>query len=170
MDRPPVLRCAVPMPRTPLILAVALGCGLSAGVFFAFSAFVLPALSSLPDDRSVAAMQAINVKAVTAPLMLLLFGTAAGCVWVALRGARRLGEPGAGLVLAGAIVFLIGTIGVTVAGNVPLNDALERAGTRDPARAWSDFEPGWMVLNHLRTVASTAAAALLAAGAVAGAA
>lgn len=166
MDRPGRVRSAAGMTRTTPSLAVALGCGLSAGVFFAFSAFVLPAVSSLPDDRAVASMQAINVKAVTAPFMLLLFGTAAGCLWVGVGAARHLGRPGAAWVLAGAAVFLAGTILVTIAGNVPLNDALERAGAHDAARAWSDFEPGWAVLNHVRTVSSTGAAVLLAVGAL----
>jgi uncharacterized membrane protein len=46
-------------------LASALGCGLVAGVSFAFSAFVMPALKRLKPAEGIAAMQAINVAAVT---------------------------------------------------------------------------------------------------------
>jgi uncharacterized membrane protein len=46
-------------------LATALGCGLVAGVFFAFSSFVMPALKRLPPAQGIAAMQSINKLAVT---------------------------------------------------------------------------------------------------------
>jgi uncharacterized membrane protein len=36
-----------------LILAAALGCGLMAGVFFAFSTFVMKALARLPVERGL---------------------------------------------------------------------------------------------------------------------
>lgn len=152
-----------------ILLTVALGCGLSGGVFFAFSAFVVPALGSLPPARAVAAMQAINDKAVTALFMTLLFGTALACLGVAGWALAHLDASWAPWALAGAAVFLAGAIGVTVAGNVPLNDTLAAV---DPAgghaaRAWADFHGGWNACNHIRTLASAAGSALLMAGAVA---
>jgi hypothetical protein len=59
-----------------LTIVTALGCGLCAGVFFAFSSFVMKALARLPPADAVAAMQAINVVAVTPAFMAALFGTA----------------------------------------------------------------------------------------------
>jgi uncharacterized membrane protein len=53
-----------------LTLVAALGCGLMAGVFFAFSAFVMKALARLPLAQGIAAMQSINV-AVINPIDLL---------------------------------------------------------------------------------------------------
>jgi uncharacterized membrane protein len=44
-----------------LTLMTALGCGLIGGTFFAFSAFVMRALSYLPPAHGIAAMQSINV-------------------------------------------------------------------------------------------------------------
>ena len=61
-----------------------------AGVFFAFSTFVMPALRRLPAAHGVAAMQSINVLAVTPVFMTALFGAGVGClglvVWAADRG------------------------------------------------------------------------------------
>src|SRR6516162_5972848 len=57
-------------------VAGAIGAALVGGVFFAFSAFVMPALRRLPAAQGISAMQSINRTAVTAPLMLALFGTA----------------------------------------------------------------------------------------------
>jgi uncharacterized membrane protein len=44
-----------------LSFAVALGSGLMAGIFFAFSTMVMPALSRIPPAQAIAAMQSINV-------------------------------------------------------------------------------------------------------------
>lgn len=42
-------------------LGAVLGCGLMAGLFFAFSVCVMKALSQLAPEKGMAAMQAINV-------------------------------------------------------------------------------------------------------------
>ena len=74
-----------------LTFATALGCGLSAGVFFAFSSFVMPALDRLAPAQSIRAMNSINKLAVTPVFMTALFGTALACavlgVWAVARGA-----------------------------------------------------------------------------------
>ncbi len=62
-----------------LTLLAALGCAMMAGVFFAFSAFVMKALARLPAEQGIAAMQAINVAALTLAFMAALFGTAVAC-------------------------------------------------------------------------------------------
>jgi uncharacterized membrane protein len=75
----------------------------------------------------------------------------------------RWGEPAAAWILAGAALFLVGSIGVTVAANVPLNDALARVvpDAADAAEQWSDYVRDWTAWNHVRTGASLGAAALL---------
>src|SRR4051812_29165640 len=74
---------------------VAVGAGIAGGVFFAFSTFVMRALDRLPADRSIAAMQAINLAAPNPLFMAVLFGTGAAAAVVGLVSARHLGEPGA---------------------------------------------------------------------------
>jgi uncharacterized membrane protein len=71
--------------EVPFVLTFvsALGCGLMAGVFFAFSAFVMKALSRLPAAQGIAAMQSINVAAITPLFMAALFGTAVACLVLA---------------------------------------------------------------------------------------
>ena len=70
-----------------LMFGTALGCGLIAGVFFAFSAFVMKALARLPAAQAIAAMQSINIVAVTPLFMTALLEPQrrASC-WVSLRG------------------------------------------------------------------------------------
>jgi uncharacterized membrane protein len=85
-----------------LTLVAALGCGLMAGVFFAFSAFVMKALSRLPPAEGIAAMQCINV-AVINPLFLGVFiGTGATCVVVMIIALTQWDKPGVVYLLAGS--------------------------------------------------------------------
>jgi hypothetical protein len=55
-----------------LKLLTALGCGLAAGVFFAFSTFVMPALVRLQPPQGIAAMQSINITAINPLFMIAL--------------------------------------------------------------------------------------------------
>lgn len=131
------------------------------GALFAFSSFVLPALQRLPDAEAIAAMQAINVQAPRSLLMVpmgaLVIGSL-GCAGVAL----ATDVPHRGLWLAGAALGLA-AVGITVAGNVPLNDHLATVpATAGSAQEWADFVQSWGRLNHLRVVAALASAVLLA--------
>jgi uncharacterized membrane protein len=100
-------------------LATALGCGLNAGIFFAFSSFVMPALKRLPAAHGIAAMQSINKLAVTPAFMAALFGTAVACLALVAWAVISSGERPAALLLAGGGLYLVGTIGVTIACNGP---------------------------------------------------
>jgi uncharacterized membrane protein len=146
-----------------LTLLAVLGCGMMAGIFFAFSAFVMKALGRLPVERGVAAMQAINVAAISFAFMLALFGTAGACValvgWALL--ARH--EPFAPYLLAGSTLYLVGTILLTIVYHVPRNEALARVEphSADAESHWTRYLSGWTAWNHLRAAASLAAAATL---------
>jgi uncharacterized membrane protein len=146
-----------------LVLAAALGAGTAAGVFLAFSAGVMRALGRLPAPQGIAAMQSIN-RAVINPVFLGAFlGAAALCVAVVVRSLAGSDEPGAGLRLAGALVYLVGSFGATMAFNVPRNEALAVVdpSTADAARIWTGYLATWTAWNHVRLVASLAAAVLL---------
>jgi uncharacterized membrane protein len=143
-------------------LATALGCGLVAGVFFAFSAFVMSALKRLPPAHGIAAMQSINELAVTPAFMAALFGTAAACLGLAVWAAISWGGSPTALMIVGGTLYIVGTIGVTIACNVPLNDGLatlhpQGAGV---ASRWAEYVTKWTAWNHVRTVAALAAAAM----------
>ena len=141
----------------------AVGCGLMGGLLFAFSNFVMKALLQQPPASAVRTMQAINV-AIVNPLFLAIFlGTALATAILAVTALLRLSTPGMPLLLAGSALFLLGAFGVTMIFNVPLNNALA---TQDPetaavAQFWATYVSRWMVWNHVRTVASLAAAACL---------
>ena len=84
-----------------LTLVSALGAGLVAGVFFAFSTFVMKGLDRTPAPGGLTAMQAINRAAPTPLFMLALFGTALTCTVLGVSAFFRLDEPVARYQLAG---------------------------------------------------------------------
>lgn len=145
---------------TALIVVTALGSALVAGVFYGFSSFVMPALARLPAAQGIAAMQSINITAVMPGFMIGFMATAV--LSIAVLVAAFFGRAG-GWAIAGILLYLVGTLGVTVVANVPRNTLLAAL---DPAAAeaaavWAAYQSGWNLWNHVRGVAGLAGAAAL---------
>ncbi len=147
------------------LAALTLGCALSSavvsGIFFAFSTFVMKALARLAAAQGIAAMQAINVAVINAAFMTAFLGTGVGCVALAVASILRRQRPEAIYLAAGALLYLVGVLGVTSLVHVPENDALAAIAPDSPAsaRLWSDYLSSWTAWNHVRTAAALAAAA-----------
>lgn len=149
-----------------LTLVTALGCGLMAGLFFAFSISVMKALARLPAAEGIAAMQAIN-SAILNPLFLAVFlGMALGSALVMVASLWRWHYPGSVYLLIGVALYLVGGFLVTAVFNVPKNNALAAVAPTDPesAKLWGDYLATWTGWNHVRAVASLLAAASLTLG------
>jgi uncharacterized membrane protein len=148
------------LPTTLTVLAV-LGSALVAGVFFAFSAFVMPALRRLPVAQGIAAMQSINITAVRAAFMTAMFGTALVCLVLLVFAVRGWGQPTAVPLLLGSLLYLVGVVGLTMFFHVPLNDALAaldpNAGSSAPV--WSDYLSRWGAGNQVRWIVPLAGSA-----------
>ncbi|MEU6066464.1 MULTISPECIES: anthrone oxygenase family protein [Streptomyces] len=143
-----------------LILLGVLGTGLVAGVFCGFSTFVMRGLASLPPAQGVAAMNAINVAAVTPAFMLVFAGSAVLCAMIAVVTFVVWPDEGKVELLLGSALYLFGSFGLTVVANVPRNDALLKLdpGAPEAAAYWPTYVREWTGWNHVRTAASAAAA------------
>ncbi|MGD9589262.1 MAG: DUF1772 domain-containing protein [Pyrinomonadaceae bacterium] len=145
-----------------LTLFGVVGGALIAGTFFIFSVAIMAALSRLPANEGAAAMQSINVVIQNPAFLGVFFGTA--IVSLALGVLSFLDwDAGAGLLLAGALSYFIGSFAVTILFNVPLNNALNAA---DPMslsgqEIWAHYLTVWTRWNHLRTLFSVASVVLL---------
>ncbi|MBL8163693.1 MAG: DUF1772 domain-containing protein [Anaerolineae bacterium] len=148
-----------------LIIFVGTVSGLLAGLLFGFSTAVIPGLRAMPARQHIAAMQAINVKIVNPVFLLSFLGPT-----ILLPLAAWLQREGAAFpwLLAAALLHIVGVNGVTIAGNVPLNDALDNVDAARMAddeaerirQAYHGAGARWMVLHHVRTAASVTATAL----------
>ncbi|RQQ56439.1 anthrone oxygenase family protein [Burkholderia stagnalis] len=145
-----------------LLWCSAIGCGVLAGVYFAFSAFVMTSLGRLAPAAGIAAMNAINVDIVRSLFMPAFLGTTLTSLALVVLALLRVGEPGAIGIVAGGASYVLGMFVVTMVFNVPLNDALAAA---DPASAegaalWARYLRDWTLWNHVRALASMAACGL----------
>lgn len=125
-----------------VVLSARVTSGLLAGLYFGFAVAVMPALHGLGDVEFVDTMRRINV-AIVNPMFVVIFFTAPALAGIAAGMVRTpLSYVGAAL----AIVTLL----ITLAVNVPLNDALAAGGSR------ADFESRWVLFNGLRTLTGIA--------------
>lgn len=151
--------------RSILILTAVL-LGLIAGLFYAYSCSVNPGLWRLADHEYLRAMQSIN-NAIQNPLFLLSFAGALLLLplstWLTYRHS-----PGSAifyLALAATIIYLVGAIGVTIAGNIPLNEALDKidlsnASVERLRQVRIDFEQPWNRLHTIRAFSTVVSFAL----------
>jgi uncharacterized membrane protein len=138
-------------------LGAAVGSGLVAGIFFAFSSFVMAALGRLPAAHGIEAMQAINVVVISRSFGAAFFGTALLCCTLLVASYLRWSDGTGTLLLLGSLLYLVGTIGVTMVFNVPLNKALAavRPATAEATSVWAHYLERWTMWNAVRTVAPT---------------
>src|SRR5687767_10431519 len=117
------------------------------------------ALERVPNGA--AAMQSINVVIINPMFLGVFMGTALLCVVVAIASLLRWESPASVWILTGAVIYIVGSIAVTMVFNVPMNNVLA---TADPAssegqKIWADYLTNWTFWNHIRTIASLAASA-----------
>lgn len=147
---------------TVILWASAIGCGLMAGVYFTFSAFVMRALASIPVASAISAMNSINKVIVTSAFLPLFFATTVASAL--LIGLVFLSAAIAGSIYAiiGGAIYLVGMFACTIVFNVPLNNKLAalEPNSDEAAMIWQAYLHTWTRWNHVRTAASTAATVL----------
>jgi uncharacterized membrane protein len=129
-----------------LAAAVVLG-GVLAGVYAGFAVGVMPGLARASDGTLVETMQRINQAIVNPAFMVVFFGAPLLAVVGAVLRTSTFTVVGA--------VLAVATLVITIAINVPLNDALDAAPTAtlvQLADARATFEGAWTRANLLRTL------------------
>ncbi len=146
--------------RTAILSVSLLTVGVMAGLFFAYSNSVMPALRHSDDHTFVEAMQKINVAILNGRFFLFFIGALIATIIAAavhLGGGSRRVLPWVlvALVLYLAVIVITGTV------NVPLNNKLNDAGDVNKITNLSavreSFELVWVRWNIARTVCSIGA-------------
>jgi uncharacterized membrane protein len=150
-----------------LVLLTAWGSAITGGIFYAFSSFVMAALARIPANVGISAMQSINITVINGTFFAVFFGTALLCLAIIALGLMGFGSLSKWAII-GAGIYLIGTIGVTMILNVPLNDqlAVMDANAAASADVWIAYVRDWTLWNHVRAVAALVAALMLGASAL----
>ncbi len=147
---------------TFLLWTAALSSGLMAGVYFAFSGFIMKAFDKIETAQSVAAMNSINEAILRSWFMPVFFGSSIASVLLIVVALTNWGEAGSGWALIAGAIYFVGMFICTIAFNVPLNNMLaesDEAGAN--ARGdWLRYLKTWTRWNHLRTLSSLVTCAL----------
>ena len=143
-----------------ILVVTATATALMAGLFYAFYCAVNLGLARLSNAEYVSAMQSINRRIQNPVFFTAFFGAPISLIlstFLHYEQSMRFR-----LLLAATMIYLIGVFGVTVFGNVPLNNTLdgfnsETASEEETALQRANFEKRWNSFNTVRTVASTLA-------------
>jgi len=146
-------------PTNELIFLLIAGSGLVAGIFFAFSNFVMAALGKVTPEQGIRAMQTINITVLNRGFIGLFLGTAAGYLILTIVALTGSYEANSLYLFAGAALYLVGSLLVTVIFNIPLNDSLAaiKADSSEGEKLWAKYLERWTQWNSVRTFASFAA-------------
>ncbi len=141
---------------TLVLIITAVLTALIGGLFYAYSCSVVLGLGKLSDAEYLKAMQYINREILNPVFFLSFMGTA---ILLPVSAFLFRGQPAFIFLLLASAAYLVGVFGVTVAGNVPMNDMLDRfdisGATSDAIKQMRDnFESRWNFLNNIRTVFS----------------
>lgn len=151
-------------PRSLVLLSATLATGLMAGLYFAFSVAVMPALARTGDRTFIETMQRVNV-AILNGWFTLAFGGALVLGVVAAVMHRGEGRSALPWIIAGVVLYAASLV-ITVGCSVPLNDRLADAGApariHDPAAVRAQFESAWVHWNIARTLVTIGALGCLA--------
>lgn len=140
--------------------------GLLAGLFYGYDCSVIKGLGNLQDDVYLQSFQSIN-KAIQ---NLYFFISFMGCLlvlplatWLSYKSSDSATFY---LLLSATLIYVMGVFGVTILGNVPLNEQLAKfnsaqATTNDIAAMRKVFEKPWNNFHTIRTVASVIAFSLV---------
>ena len=137
---------------------------LSTGFFFAWSVSVILGTKKVGDVTYLESMQSINREILNPAFFTVFFGSLIALIITAYLQFNN--KPVFWLVLASAIIYLIGVFGVTAFGNVPLNNELEALNiTKLSAIVLKNFrtyyESTWNHYHNIRTISSMVSFILL---------
>ena len=145
-----------------VLLITTTSTGLIAGLLYSYSCSVNLGLGRLPDTEYINAMQSIN-RAIQNPLFFSSFmGT---LILLPISAYMHYGQPSSNrflLLLIATVIYVTAVFGVTMFGNVPLNNALDAvniklASLEEIAKQRAKFEIPWNRLHGVRTIASLVA-------------
>ena len=147
--------------RGAVLIAATITTGLVTGVFFAYANSIMPGLRRTDDRTFVGAFQALD-RAIINPLFMACFFGA--LVFTGLAAVLHLDADNRPVLpwVAAAFVLYLAAVVITLAVNVPLNDALRAAGDPDRIgdlravrRRFS--ESRWAAWNLVRALAAVVA-------------
>jgi uncharacterized membrane protein len=135
------------------------------GLYFGYSVSVNGGLHRLNDSEYVRTMQSINA-VIQNPLFFASFIGPVVLLPLAAVLHTDANPMQFALLLVSSVLYVAGSFGITMVGNVPLNERLakfdaSKSSGNEIAQARAGFEKRWNRLHTIRTIASVAAIVLI---------
>lgn len=150
-----------------MLQGVLLAYAVMAGVFLAFSDFIMRALVGTGRAGGIEAMQMINREVYRWMFMTMFLGLIPISLGIVIFGVKLLPMPAGGLVAGAGVTYLLGCFAITALMNVPMNNALsDMAYDSDETQAYweTTYVPRWSFWNSVRAIACVLSAVLMLAG------
>ena len=150
--------------KTSIFFITVLLNALSAGFFFAWSVSVILGTKKVGDFTYLETMQSINKEILNPVFFIVFFGSLITLILnTALQNNNKLMF---WLLLTSAIIYLLGTFGVTAFGNVPLNNELDALDIKslnitELKNFRNYYESNWNQYHNIRTLSNMISLILL---------
>ncbi len=140
-----------------ILLTSILTTGLSAGLFYAWAVSVIPGTKLITDKSYLETMQSINRAIINPGFLVIFLGTVLLMVATVYFNSRDSYDLRFWLSTSALLVYLVGTVGVTSFGNVPLNNGLDGISIEsltavDLKATRLSYENAWNKLHNIRTI------------------
>lgn len=137
-------------------LFLALWSAVIGGVFSAFSEFIMSALARTKPPAAIEAMQHINVTVIKTQFVAGILSIALFSVLFSIYSLMVFDGPARITILLATLVYLPTVFFMTMFGNVPMNNKLERLDhtTSEAETYWNIYVRDWTRLNHVRSLGS----------------
>jgi uncharacterized membrane protein len=145
-----------------ILWVAALGSGLMAGIYFAFSVFIMSAFNQLETSNAIHAMNSINTVILRSWFMPLFFATSVLSLMAIFLAYWQWQDPSSRLLLSAGVVYLLGMFVCTMVFSVPLNIFLAQVNAHgvEAQQLWASYSTSWTNWNHMRTVSSLSTCAI----------
>lgn len=152
---------------TNILIIATFFSGLMAGLFYSWTISVTPGLARIDDVSYLKAFQAMNRAIINPYFVVAFFGLVVLLPLLSYLSFQTSMSSRFGYVLTASILYFVGIMGITIAGNVPLNNALEalhiESMTPEQMNDFrKSFENKWNRLNLIRTISASVTFLLLA--------
>ena len=139
--------------------------GLSAGLCFTWSNSITPGIGRLNDYGYLSAFQQMN-RSIINPMFIIVFFGPFLLGLINLYLIKNASSSIIWLLIFTIVFYFVGVLLVTIFGNVPLNEILDKtdlskASLEDLKQLREQFEDKWNRLHLIRTICSTTAFLLL---------
>ncbi len=145
-----------------LCLFLALWSAVIGGVFSAFSEFIMSGLLRAEPAAGIESMQHINRTVIKTQFVAGILLIAPLSIFLAVHGLNNFDGVARAAALVAPVVYLPTVFLMTIFGNVPMNNKLDRLDHTDPDAEsyWREYGQVWTRLNHFRTIGSVLTAAI----------